>query len=296
MKILITGITGYIGSKLASALLREHEVYGLVREPLRTEYIADIQDQLCLIVTTGEYSSIKAALHEVQPDLVYHLAAYCTSAHGSEETPALIASNITFGAYLLETMVECGCTALICASTFWAYYGGEAYRPLNLYAATKQAFSDLLLYYSDAGLLRAVTLVLSDTYGPGDHRPKILNLVKEAAKTGRPLALSDGKQDYAVVYIDDVVQAFIQAGEQLLQEDWTNEVYQVLPDQVFTLRETVERMVRQNGLTLNTAWGARPTSEREIRKAVRLYPSVPGWRAETTLDEGLSKFCSENIK
>ena len=42
-RVLITGITGYIGSHLARVLLPDWEVYGLVREPLRTEHIADIQ-------------------------------------------------------------------------------------------------------------------------------------------------------------------------------------------------------------------------------------------------------------
>ena len=122
-----------------------------------------------------------------------------------------------------------------------AHYGGEAYRPLNLYAATKQAFSDLMAYYTDAGLLRAVTLVLSDTYGPDDHRPKVLNLIRDAALKGETIALSDGEQDYDVVHIDDVVRAFRMAGEQLLQsEGWKNEIFQVCATEPLSLRQTVE--------------------------------------------------------
>ena len=167
-----------------------------------------------------------------------------------------------------------------------AHYGGN--RPLNLYAATKQAFSDLLAYYTDADFLRAVTLVLSDTYGPGDLRPKILNLVKKAAQTGEKLAMSDGNQDYDVVHIDDVVQAFRQAGEQLLQTpQWKNETFQVSSLHPLTLRQTVEELCRVNGWSLNADWGARPPVEREIRKAVRLYPPVPGWTPTVPLDEGL---------
>lgn len=39
----------------------------------------------------------------------------------------------------------------------------------------------------DAGFLRAVTLVLSDTYGPDDRRPKVLNLVRNAVQKVRRL-------------------------------------------------------------------------------------------------------------
>lgn len=290
-RILITGITGYIGSNLARALLSDCEVYGLVREPLHTEYIADVREKLHLVTVDGSYASIEAAIEEVQPELVYHLATHYTGAHGPKATPALVASNITFGAYLLDAMADCGCRALVYASTIMANYGGEAYRPLNLYAATKRAFSDLLAYYTDAELLRAATLVISDTYGPGDQRPKILNLVKKAARTGERLALSDGGQDYDVVHIDDVVRAFQMAGEQLLQKtEWKNEIFQVTSPEPLTLRQTVERMLAINQITLNAAWGVRPQSKRDIRQAVRLYPAVPGWEPQVSLEDGLRRF------
>ena len=286
-RVLITGITGYIGSHLARVLLPNWEVFGLVRHPLRTEYIADIQDRLHLVTTDGSYTSVEAAVREVRPDLTYHLAAYYTGAHGPEVTPALISSNVTFGAYLLEAMSACGCSALVYASTVMAHYGGAAYRPLNLYAATKQAFSDLLAYYTDAGLVRAVTLVLSDTYGPDDQRPKILNLIKQAAQTGTRIALSSGGQDYDVVHIDDVSSAFCLAGEGLLKSEFCGEVFQVVPERPLTLRQTVEKLCRVNGWSLNADWGERPPAEREIRKAIRLYPPVPGWTPAVSLDEGL---------
>lgn len=288
-RVLITGITGYIGSHLARSLLPDHEVYGLVREPLHTEYVKDLQDSICLKTVDGSYSSVESALREIQPDIVYHLATYYTGAHGAKVTPAMIASNITFGAYLLEAMSSCGCSALVYASTVMAHYGGEAYRPLNLYAATKQAFSDLMAYYTDAGLLRAVTLVLSDTYGPDDHRPKVLNLIRDAALKGETIALSDGEQDYDVVHIDDVVRAFRMAGEQLLQsEGWKNEIFQVCATEPLTLRQTVELMFKVNDWPCGIAdWGHRPKPEREIRRLIRLYTPLPGWRPQISIEEGL---------
>lgn len=292
-RVLITGITGYIGSNLARRLLAEYEVCGLVREPLNLEYIADIAPQIRFLYYDGSCESMFAALEDCRPDLVYHLAACYTGAHGLEQTPKLVASNITMGAYLLEAMAHCGCSRLVYASTVMAHYQGEEYRPLNLYAATKQAFSDLLAYYVDAGMLRAVTLVLSDTYGPGDHRPKILNLVKQAAENEERLPLSDGGQDYDVVYIDDVVHAFWQAGELFLQHtDWTNEVFQICSQAPVSLRQTVEQMLQVNHLTLDAGWGERTQPPREIRKAIRLYPTLPGWEPQISLEDGLKRFAA----
>ena len=292
-RILITGITGYIGSNLARELLADCQVYGLAREPVRTGYIADIQDRIQLLPFDGSYVSMDAALRQARPELVYHLATHYTGAHGADETPRMIASNVTMGAYLLEAMAAAGSPPLVCASTVMAHYQGEEYRPLNLYAATKRAFSDLLDYYTDAGLLRAVTLILSDTYGPNDHRPKVLNLIKRAVRNGEAMALSDGQQDYDAVYIDDVVQAFRLAGEQLLEGAWRNEKFQVVPEEPLTLRETVELMLRVNGLTLDAGWGQRPAQQREIRQAVRIYPTLPGWRPRVPLSSGLRSFANE---
>lgn len=289
-RVLVTGITGYIGSNLARNLLSDWEVYGLVREPLRSEYISDLQQQIKLLSYDGTYESVVTAMESCRPALVYHLAANCANGHGAETTPALVSANIMFGAYLLEAMTACGSPAVVNTSSVFAHYKGEIYCPLNLYAATKQAFSDLLAYYTDAGLLRAATLVLSDTYGPGDHRPKVLNLVREAARVGKPLALSDGGQDYDAVYIDDVVRALVLTGEQLLlREDWRNETFQVYTSEIFTLRQTVEKMLQVNNLVLDAAWGQRPSAEREIRKAVRLYPTPPGWYPQISLEEGVKK-------
>lgn len=291
MRVLITGITGYIGSNLARDLMKDCEVYGLVREPLNLTYIEDIKDQLQLLVYDGSYKSISVALKNCQPDVVYHLATHYTGDRGEENTSLLIESNITMGVYLLDAMASCGCDALVYASTVMAHYRGEIYCPLNLYAATKQAFSDLMRYYADAEFLRAVTLILSDTYGPGDKRPKVLNLIKQAAQTGEHIMLSNGEQDYDVVYIDDVVRAFRLAGEQLLQNHgWRNESFQISASKPLTLRQTVEQMLQVNGLALDAAWGGRPPVKREIVRAVRKFPILPGWRPEIALQDGLLRF------
>lgn len=286
-RILITGITGYIGSNLARRLLPDWEVWGLVRQPLNLEYIADIAPRVELFRYDGTYDSMDAAIAACRPDLVYHLAAYYTGGHSGELVQKLLDSNIGMGLHLLEAMSVHRVSFLVHASTIMAHYGGEAYRPLNLYAASKRAFSDLLTYYVDAGMLRAVTLVLSDTYGPGDHRPKVLNLIRDAARKGQPMALSEGNQDYDLVHIDDVTAAFQMAGAQLLEGYLQDGIFQVVPEAPLTLRETAEKLLCLHGSSWQGGWGQRPPAEREIPRAIRLYPALPGWRPAVPLEKGL---------
>ena len=77
------------------------------------------------------------------------------------------------------------------------------------------------------------------------------------------------------------------AGEHALTMEQGSETYQVVAEQPLTLRETVETMLRISGLTLDAGWGERPVAEREILRAIRLYPTLPGWRQEIPLLEGL---------
>ena len=289
-RVLITGATGYIGSHLSRSLLDDgHEVYALVRSPVHGEYIEDLEGRIKLLPYNGSYQSVLAAVKTARPELVYHLAAHYKGAPGEVEISRLVGANIVFGAYLLEAMAVCGVTALVYASTVTTHFRGEGYSPLSLYAATKQAFSDLLVYYTDAGLLRAVTLDLADTYGPGDHRAKILNLAWRAAQAGETLLLSDGGQEYDVVYIDDVVRAFRQAGWLILTQPWKNERFQLSSGSPRSLRETVELMLKVNNLSLNAVWGGRAALEREMREVKRIYPELPGWQPQVSLHEGLRR-------
>ena len=290
MRVLITGVTGYIGSHLARRLLAEgHQVSGLVRLPVHTAYIQDITDKITLLRYDGSGARLLEQMQADRPELVYHLATYYTGSHEMEHVSKLVDANVTLGAFLLEAMAACGCRNIIYASSVMEHYRGQEYCPLNLYAATKRAFYDLLCYYADAGILHTGVLVLSDTYGPGDQRPKVLNLIRRHMGSGEPIDLSDGQQDYAAVYIDDVVSAFELAGRQLCAGQWDHEIFQVLPDENYTLRETVDKLLACSGATVCARWGARPPADREIRETVRLYPPVPGWAPRVTLEEGLQR-------
>lgn len=291
MRIFITGITGYIGASLARSLLSKgHEIFGLARIPLHDEYVQDIYGKIRLFSYDGTYESMYAAIKQSSPDLVYHLATHYTGTHNGEVLPIMLNANITMGAYLLEAMAQTEPRNLIYASSVMEYYGGKKYCPLNLYAATKHAFYDLMQYYVDAGHLHTGVLVLSDTYGPGDHRPKILNIIKQYMGTDKPIELSDGQQEYAAVYIDDVIRAFEMAGQQLYEGAWKHKIFQVLPEKIYTLRETVDKLLQIHRTTLNAQWGKRPSPVRDMRKAINLYPPVPNWYPEVPLEMGLEKF------
>jgi len=71
-------------------------------------------------------------------------------------------------------------------------------------------------------------------------------------------------------------------------EGWKNEIFQVCATEPLTLRQTVELMFKVNDWPCGIAdWGHRPKPEREIRRLIRLYTPLPGWRPQISIEEGL---------
>ena len=97
MKVLITGITGFVGSHLADLLLTKEnvEVYGIKRWRSRTENIQHLEGRTILKeCDLRDASSVRKVIEEVRPDRIFHLAGQShvpTSWHAPEET---ISTNI----------------------------------------------------------------------------------------------------------------------------------------------------------------------------------------------------------
>ena len=288
---MITGITGYIGSHLARTLLPDCQVYGLVRQPLNDTYLTpELKKRLILLPYDGRGGSIMAALETSCPDVVYHLAACYTTAHDIQTIQRLIDSNLTLGTYLLEAMCAVRCRRLVYTTTVTTHRAGAEYQPLTLYAATKQAFSDLVEFYTSTGLLNAAALALSDTYGPGDQRPKVLNLIRQAVLDRTPLDLTSGRQIFDAVYIDDVVHGLIQTAAALECTNVPHSFFQLFGAGPRPLRNTVDLMLRVNNLTLQANWGGRPDPEYLTETPIRIYPAPPGWEPKVYLEDGLRRF------
>lgn len=289
-RALVTGATGFIGGNLTRALLDQGwRVSCLVRpgtDPGRLPKGAD------LIVYDQQHGirGLAGLLSELQPAVVFHMASRFLAAHAPEDIPDLVASNIQFGAELLEAMTLSQTSLLVNAGTSWQHYQSRAYSPVNLYAATKQALEALLQYYVEAGGVRCVTLKLFDTYGPNDPRPKLFHLLGRVAASSETLAMSPGEQLIDLVHIDDVIQAFLLAAQRLLAGEVVSaESYGVSSGRPIPLRELVAIYAQVSGRRLNIEWGGRPYRNREVMKPWSTGPGLPGWHPCVSLEEGIRR-------
>jgi nucleoside-diphosphate-sugar epimerase len=286
-RVFLTGATGFVGGNLAMACA-DRDLDVLVRPSSRVDSLAACKD-IKLHVYDGTTASVLNALQEARPDVVFHLAAHFVAEHKSEDVERLIMSNVLLGTQLLEAMSIKGVHRLINTGTSWQHFEGDDCRPVGLYAAAKKAFETLIDYYVDANRFSVITLNLFDTYGPGDSRPKLFNILRTAEES-KPLPMSAGEQLIDIVYIDDVVAAFLAAEDRVMgMQSAIHERFGVSSGDPRPLREIVELFLRLSRSNVNISWGARPYRKREVMKTWTGYAPVPGWKPIVTREEGFSR-------
>ncbi len=288
MKIFVTGATGYIGKNLLKELFAEgHDVSVSLRAGKESPFESQIQtfniDEENIERTIDFFKQEKF-------DGVIHLASLYIKQHTSEEVFELINSNVRFSTHVLESAAKADIPWFINTGTFWQNFENKHYSPVNLYAATKQAFESIAQFYIETDQVKFVTLRLSDTYGPNDPRPKILNRLNQIAESGEELGMSGGEQIMDICFIDDVASAFIQLAKNLeIDSDLISngEVYGVSADVRLSLRELVSLFQDVTGKQLKINWGFYPYKDREVMVPWDNSKNVSKWSPKVDLREGL---------
>lgn len=288
---LLTGATGFIGGHLARRLLREGwNLHVIVRSESGLATLEDIIPQLHIHIHDGSTEQLLKIVADCAPDVVFHLASLFLAQHTPSDIEPLVQSNVTFATQLTEAMAQNSSWCLINTGTSWEHYENAAYNPVNLYAATKQAFESILAYYLATTPLKAITLKLFDTYGPGDPRPKLFTMLQKVAAEGKPLAMSLGEQLIDLVYVDDIVRAYLIAADRLLSGEVSgHEQYAVSSGNPLRLRELVEIYRKVTGKEFSIQWGERPYRQREVMIPWHNGKTLPCWKVEVDLIEGIRR-------
>jgi nucleoside-diphosphate-sugar epimerase len=292
-RCLITGATGFVGSHLARTLVSDGWlVHILVRTSSSLAAIADIADRLTIHTLTPPNTptteSVATAVASAKPDIVFHLAAMFRAEHTPEDIAPMVEANVTFTTQLLEGMRLAGVNTIVNTGTSWQHYQDAPYDPVCLYAATKQAAEDIITFYCNAQGFKAITLKLFDTYGSADPRQKLFHLLKNAARTGDPLAMSAGEQLIDLVHVDDVTAAYLIAANRLLTDRVSqHEGYAVSSGRPIPLMKLVQIYAEVTGQCISVTWGARAYREREVMVPWAQGTAIASWSPKIALIDGL---------
>lgn len=287
MKIFITGASGFIGMHLITRLLDEgHEL--IINERTKIKNLSSAVKTISL--NEDDINSAIQFFKDESFDGLIHLASLYITNHKPEDVVNLINSNVRFSSFVLEAAAKTKIPWFINTGTFWQNYENRDYSPVNLYAATKQAFESIAQYYIETDQIKFVTLLLSDTYGTNDTRPKIFNLWERIAKTGEILNMSPGDQILDISYIDDVVNAFYILSQHLEFNSSViknGAVFAVKAETRYTLKKMASIFEQVSGCKLNIEWGKLPYREREVMIPYENGKAVPSWVPKISIEEGI---------
>ena len=277
MKILLTGATGFVGKNLVSELKKNNELHILVRpgskwNNMGIDKVVEFSDD---VLALAKY------MIEHHIDGVVHLASLYVAEHKSGDIKDLVISNVFLGTALLEACKISGVKWFLNTGTIWQNYKVEnytdQYNPVNLYAASKQAFITMAKYYTETSDIRFCTLKLCDTFGANDTRKKIFSLFERIALSGEYLDMSAGEQYMDILNITDVVSGFCHLIDLLAVGKNKRDEYVLTSGKQIKLKDLAAVYENNHNVKLNINWGGRNYRQREVMKPY-IGVVLEGWK------------------
>ena len=237
MKVLVTGIAGFIGFHVAKRLLDEgHEVVGLdnLNDYYDVQLKIDRLKELGIEENDNQWASSNSNLKFVKADLlekdilmnlfktekfdyVVHLAAQAGVRYSLTEPQKYIDSNITGFLNILECCRNYPVKHLVFASSSSVYglnskipfsTDDRTDSPISLYAASKKSNELMAHTYSHLFKIPTTGLRFFTVYGPWGRPDMAMHLFTEAIINDKPIKVfNDGNMSRDFTYVDDIVES-----------------------------------------------------------------------------------------
>lgn len=243
MRILVTGVAGFIGFHVSQRLLARGEtVIGL--DSVNNYYDVRIKEsRLALLGKQERFSfnrldladrpGMESVFAREKPERVIHLAAQAGVRYSLTNPHAYIDSNLVGFLHVLEGCRHHHVQHLVYASSSSVYGANTKMpfsihdnvdHPVSLYAASKKANELMAHTYSHLYNLPTTGLRFFTVYGPWGRPDMALFLFTKAILEGKPIDVYNyGKMRRDFTYIDDIVEGILRVSDHLPQPnpDWT---------------------------------------------------------------------------
>jgi GDP-4-dehydro-6-deoxy-D-mannose reductase len=264
VRVLVTGINGFVGSHLAEHLLENTDwvVSGTVFGDL--DNIAHLQDRLDLHpVELSQLSAAIAVLEETGPDFIIHLAAQAVPSLARHDPWPTLKTNLQLQLNVLQAAVRLRQEPRVLVVGSGEGYGlvkpeelpiGEdtPLRPLNGYAVSKVAQELLGLQYQRAYGLPVVVVRPFNHIGPrqrlGFVAPDFARQVAEAEAGLREPAVTVGNLDVRRDFSD--VRDIVRAHRLAVAQGEPGQVYNLGSERSYSIRELLDALIAISSVTL----------------------------------------------
>lgn len=296
MRFLVTGATGFIGQQLVQHLLDTgRDVSLLLREeyslgkPLPPTLAGRRQQFQTLYADLRSYPLVRRAIHESQPDIIFHLAAAgVTDPFLSVETA--LRHNLHGTLHLLRACFEGNpspAKQLISGRT-----PGEN-SAMNVYAASKAAAWNFCQLYARTQQWPIVGAMIFQAYGPGQPSRTLIPSAIAAAQQGHNFPMTSGRQKRDWIYIQDVIAGLLAIAPAKLAPGQTVELGTGRATTTAEVVQTIYDLSGRGGQPLLGALSDRPGEE--LQQIANSHQSLNqlGWQAQISLQQGLEKLIQQ---
>ncbi len=230
MRVLVTGVAGFIGSHVAASLLRGgHTVLGVDNVnsyydvELKRARLANLDHEAgsrgfrMVFGDVSDTAAVSRCVDDFAPDAIVHLAAQAGVRYSLVAPETYISSNIVGFFNILEAARRSPVKHLVYASSS-SVYGHQDHAPfaesdcveapVSLYAATKKSNELMAHAYSHLFAIPTTGLRFFTVYGPWGRPDMAYYSFTKAILAGEEIQLfNHGRQRRDFTYIDDVVDA-----------------------------------------------------------------------------------------
>jgi GDP-4-dehydro-6-deoxy-D-mannose reductase len=317
LRILITGITGFVGSHLAEyALARgDVEVFGTVRWRSRLDNVEHIENDITMLdCDLRDNMAARRVLQDVKPDYIFHLAAQSyvpTSWIAPAET---LTTNITAELNLLEGMRDLKLDSRIqvagSSEEYGLVYENEApitednpLRPLSPYAVSKVA-QDFLAYqyHKSYGMFTVRTRAFNHTGPRRGHVFVTSNFSRQVAQIEKgkkepviEVGNLEARRDFSDVR--DIVRGYWLS----LEKGEPGEVYNIGSGKAITIQELLDLILSLSDIEIEVRQMPERMRPSDVELLVTDYSKfnrATGWKPEIPFErtiEDLLNYWRERV-
>lgn len=216
---IITGVGGFIGSHLCNRLLNDGvKVYGI-------DVVDTVHERFCnpnyipITATFEDYGHLHELINE-PADVFFHLAWAGGLLQSSFIDYELQLSNAKYACDAYMEAVEIGCKRFVNSGTnnqveIKQFINTLDFQPRTtcIYATAKTALELIIRTLATKHETEYVATMIPMPYGEGNRSMQLFNVVMKSLIEGKSPSLIEGKNLYDMVYIEDIVGAFISVAE-----------------------------------------------------------------------------------
>ena len=305
-RVLITGVTGFIGSELARALAADgFEVTGLVRTTSNKTALDPIKDLLTQMeIRYGnltDYAAVRKIVKDIAPQYIIHVGAATAVRHSFEnpleyqEVDYLATVNLAHAA--LEVP---GFKKFLFASTMEVYGWQEKHEPFteettlhpaSPYAAAKYAAEEYVRMAGKAFGLPYIVLRCCNTFGRKNNAGFVTEYLVTSMLKGETTYLGTPDAVRDMMYVDDHVNAYVTA----LKSKVVNETFVFGTGNKLSMKELALKIKEMTGFKGELVFSFppdypwRPVVEPFLSLHAAKAQRMLGWTPKYNVEEGLRK-------